>query len=266
MNRTGNLTRQIPGTDRHAGLCVKRRMLGNQRGMAAIILSGLLFPFLVMMGFSALRLSQIADLRWLQQNCRKVLWSAQTQAASSIQQLMALNLVVRKLKIEKIQAESQLIAATVSYNIPGIAAAERWLASIHARQIATRAEQQALIRFGEAGLAWARIAVHASTKTWVIGSRMLYELELKSESANAAHMAVRPTVAEEFPEYETEDPFEEKQALQFKWLFDFKGRYSGVKKWFPTDLSIPESCGVTVTEKNLIYEPKLHQDKFFWSR
>lgn len=238
----------------------------NAKGYAAVLFSFFLLPVLVMVSFGALRLSQLKDLRWLRENCRQTLIPAQQFAGDSINQLLRLNLIVRALKIEKVAAGVTLAAATAQLNGPAIAAAERWLDSVHLRQKATRAQQQALIRMAEFRLLQAQLSIAQDVQRWKNETRLLYNLELATPFVQRKHLAVRPASRHPYPEYELVRPFSEQQSLVLNWQVAFNGKQTGVKKWIKFDLKFRESCGVTLIEDTQGFQARLSEGRLRWNR
>ncbi len=238
----------------------------GEHGSIAILFSMVLLPLLVGISFGALRLSQLNDLRLLRETCRETSITAQQKAGTSIQTLLRLNPLVAALKIEKAAAQAALVTAAATYNLPGVRAAQQWLAAVHKRQVALRSQQVALVRMGDVDLTSARLAMISSAERWLGSERLLYKIRLERPAFSPARLAVRPVRKEEFPVYELETPFSRRQALELKWLVHFEGKQKGVKKWINFDFALPESCGATLVENQGAFDVRLSQARYFWSR
>lgn len=237
----------------------------GRNGFASVVVLSAMVPIMVLASYSILRLAQLNDLRWLRETCRQTLIPTQRQVAGHLGTLLNLNVAVRELKAEKVVASAALAVAIANLNAPAAQAARNWLASIRSRQVAVRVQQNGLIRLSELAMVQAKTRIESTNQIWSQRDRPIYTVHLHSPAVLPQRLAVRTRVREEFPEYELVPRFSEEQALELKWLVEFRGKARGERKWRPFDYKIPERCGVTLVEHRGSFEIKLHQDKFFWS-
>ena len=238
----------------------------SEQGFAAIFFIAALPVLIILLALSFRQFQIILVERKTRALCRIELLHAQTLAAESIRHLLEMNKAVVAAKTLREWAILAMIAAAASENAPAFVLAEQQYTAANETLEGLAVAQKALILKADfdmnSGLYQAQQAVR---KVWLRQPRG--PLALQSPKGTIwpflpVKVAVRAVDdSDETPEYELEESFSDKQALQVSWKTEWK--HQEKQEWTKQNWSFQSGCAATlVPESGNHFRPRLSGDKF----